>query len=84
MRTLTITDFRNQMAASLDRADAGEKIMIRRRNRLYSIVPVEESGDNEITPALRRKINEARREHAQGNYVECKTLEDLKRYFDAL
>lgn len=84
MRTLTVTDFRNQMAAALDSADAGEKVMIRRRNRLYTLTPVEEQQENKITPALRRKINAVRKEHEQGNYVECRTFEELKRHLDSL
>ncbi|MBR1466597.1 MAG: type II toxin-antitoxin system Phd/YefM family antitoxin [Bacteroidaceae bacterium] len=84
MRTLTVTDFRNQMAAVLDSADAGEKVMIRRRNRLYTLTPVDQTRKNEITPALRRKINAARKEFREGKTVCCKTVDELHAFLDSL
>ena len=37
-----------------------------------------------ITPALRRKIQKARREYANGETVSCSTPEEMQRYFDSL
>ena len=40
--------------------------------------------DNTITPAMRRSINKARREYANGETVSCSTPEEMQRYFDSL
>ena len=42
------------------------------------------SDDNTITPAMRRSINKARREHANGETIKCCTPEEMQRYFDSL
>lgn len=40
--------------------------------------------DKTITPAMRRSINKARREYANGETISCSTPEEMKRYFDSL
>ena len=40
--------------------------------------------DNTITPAMRRSINKARREFADGETISCSTPEDMQRYFENL
>lgn len=40
--------------------------------------------DNTITPAMRRSINKARREYANGETISCSTPEEMQRYFDSL
>ena len=42
------------------------------------------SGNNTITPAMRRSINKARREYANGETISCSTPEEMQRYFDSL
>ena len=42
------------------------------------------SDDNTITPALRRSINNARREYAKGETIKCSTPEEMQRFFDSL
>ena len=42
------------------------------------------SDDNTITPALRRSINKARREYANGETISCSTPEEMLQYFDNL
>ena len=37
-----------------------------------------------ITPAMRRSINKARREFANGETIKCGTPEEMQRYFDSL
>ena len=55
MSILNVRDFRSNMAAIFDRTDAGEKNFIRRRNKLYAIVPVTED-ELEISPEPAAKI----------------------------
>ena len=40
--------------------------------------------DHTITPAMRRSINKARREYANGETISCSTPEEMQRYFDSL
>lgn len=40
--------------------------------------------DKTITPAMRRSINKARREYANGKTISCSTPEEMQRYFDSL
>ena len=40
--------------------------------------------DKTITPAMRRSINQARREYANGETISCSTPEEMQRYFDSL
>ena len=42
------------------------------------------SDDNTITPAMRRSINKARREYANGETIRCSSPEEMQRYFDSL
>jgi len=42
------------------------------------------SDDNNITPAMRRSINKARREFANGETIKCSTPEEMQHYFDSL
>lgn len=42
------------------------------------------SDDNTITPSMRRSINKARREYANGDTISCSTPEEMQHYFDSL
>ena len=42
------------------------------------------SDDNTITPAMRRSINKARREYANGETISCSTPEEMQHYFNSL
>ena len=37
-----------------------------------------------ITPAMRRQINKARKEHAAGQTKTCRTPLEMQQYFDSL
>lgn len=71
------------MASSFDRVDAGERVFIRRKNQLYTIIPVSED-DLTITPELAAKIEKARQEYREGKAVSLKTHEDVDRYFESM
>lgn len=55
METLSVSQFKMGMAEALNKVDAGQKVVLRRRNRLYTIVPLtpedEEYVPNETTKA---------------------------------
>ena len=42
------------------------------------------SDDKTITPAMRRSINKARREYANGETISCSTPEEMQNHFDSL
>ena len=71
------------MASSFDRVDAGEHVFIRRKNHLYTILPVSQD-DLTITPELAAKIEKARQEYREGKVVSLKTHEDIDRYFESM
>lgn len=37
-----------------------------------------------ITPALRRRINRARKEYAEGQTIKCRTVQEMQQFFDSL
>lgn len=37
-----------------------------------------------ITPTMRRRINKARKEHAEGKTISCKTPQEMQQFFDSL
>ena len=80
---LSIRDFRSRMAASFDNVDAGERVIIRRKHRLYAIVPVEDD-EQTISPELQAKIEKVRREFREGKTISLRTHDDIDRYFESL
>ena len=40
--------------------------------------------DQTITPAMRRQITKARKEHKAGQTKICRTPQEMQRYFDSL
>ena len=83
MTTLTIRDFRSQLAASFDRVDQGERVLVRRRNKIYTIVAVED-GELEITPQLTEKIEKARQEYQDGTALEFESASAAQQWMDEL
>lgn len=80
MEALSVRDYRNNMASSFARADKGERVLIRRNNHLYALSRVEE----EITPELQQRIDEARKEFRKGNCISLRSKEELNAFFESL
>lgn len=83
MEALSVRDYRNNLASSFARADQGEQVLIRRRNRLYALMSVGRE-DLTITPELRRRIEEAEKACREGRCVSCGTPEELDSFFNSL
>lgn len=83
MEALSVRDYRNNLSASFDRADHGERVLIRRRNRVYALVSLGKE-DLEITPALQKRIQEARKAYREGNVVSCSTPKELEDFLESL
>ena len=83
MTTISIRDFRSRMADIFNRVDNKEKIIIRRRNKLYSIIEISE--ENLILPQeLKTSIETARKEHRDGNTKHFNSAEDAQKWMDSL
>ena len=83
METLSVRDYRNNLAASFDRAYKGEPVIIRRHGQLFALTSLG-SEDVSISPRLQKRIDEAREFYKNGKYISCKTPKDLTDYLDSL
>lgn len=83
MNTLTVRDFRNNMAATFERTDAGEDIFIRRGKKIYAIIPVKNE-DLAISPSLQQKIDKARKEFENGEAITFKSASDAQKWMDEI
>jgi antitoxin (DNA-binding transcriptional repressor) of toxin-antitoxin stability system len=83
MEALSVRDYRNNLAASFSKADQGEQVLIRRKNKIYALVSI---GDESLllTPELKERIEEAERECREGRCVTCKTKDELVEYLESL
>ncbi len=82
MATIEISssDFRGKMGAMFDRADRGETIIIRRRDKTsYTLTPVhdQDDEDEELTPSQIAFIDRALENIKKGEGVEYTTMKDL-------
>lgn len=83
MEALSVSDYRNNLAASFNRADQGERVLIRRKNQIYALMSVGRE-DLTITPALQKRIEEAEKACREGRCVSCSTNKELDSFFDSL
>ena len=76
--------FQEKQKSFFEKADSGRQIIIKRgKKQAYSLTPVEE--DNfVITPELLEKLDNIRQRVKNGEYTECKTVEELQNYLDSL
>ena len=82
MITVSAREFRGNQASIFDKADSGEKIIIRRgKKQAYTLVPVSDE-DLDITPALQAKIDKARQEYKEGRTTPIRTHEELDAFFE--
>ena len=83
MAPLSVRDYRNNLAASFDKVDKGEPVFIRRKGKIYALTALGNE-DNIITPALEEKIRNARMEYEAGNFISCRSREELDNFLDSL
>ena len=83
MDALLVRDYWNNLAALFARADKGEKVLIRRKNQIYTLASVGRE-DLMITPELQVRIAEAEKNCRDGHCVVCSNPEELDRYLDSL
>lgn len=54
---VTSREFREKLKDFFDKADKGEKVIIKRKDRTYAIIPVDEN-DLNFSPLMEEKISE--------------------------
>lgn len=84
--TATLTPSSNQIIVTLESGAiiADIKKALKLIRGIASVRMASVKDDNTITPAMRRSINRARRELANGETIKCSTPEEMQRYFDSL
>ena len=86
MATLNFTarELRQKQAYILDKADAGEEVIIwRGKNKAYMLTPVHENDQN-VSETFKQKIAKAREDYLSGKGVTCRTYEESKALFETL
>ena len=83
MEALSVRDYRNNLAASFARADNGEQVLIRRKNKIYALVNIGRE-DLMITPELQARIDEAEKACREGRCITCSTKEEIVNFLDSL
>ena len=83
MEALSVRDYRKNLATCFEKADEGNPVIIRRKNKLYALTSIGKE-DLMITPELQKRIDEAREAYRTGNVVSVKSKEDLHTFLDSL
>jgi PHD/YefM family antitoxin component YafN of YafNO toxin-antitoxin module len=83
METLSVREYRNNLAASFAKADQGNPVLIRRKNNLYALVSIGKE-DVLLTPELQKRIKEAEDACREGRCVTCKTKDELVSFIESL
>lgn len=76
MNALTVSDYRKNLAASFDRADEGERVLIRRKNSLYALVSVGRE-EPTLSPRQQRQVEELTKS-LRHSWEEVKMIEEGK------
>jgi PHD/YefM family antitoxin component YafN of YafNO toxin-antitoxin module len=81
---VTSTEFREEQKAIFDKADNGEKIIIKReKEQPYVLTPISPD-DLYFSPEMLEKILASKKEADLGNVVKINSKEKLKEYHDSL
>ena len=82
----TLSSSPNQIIVTLepDAIVADIKKALKLIRGVASVRMVKVKADNNIRPAMSRKISKARKEYAKGETISCRTPEEMQQYFDSL
>ena len=84
MKVVSTREFRANQASFFDMADAGEKIVIRRRsNRAYMLIPIEEE-EFTLSPAALERIEKSRKDVEEGRYVAFDNAAEAQAFLENL
>lgn len=76
MKALSVSEYRNNLAASFDRADEGERVLIRRKNSLYVLVRIGHE-ELDLSPRQQRQVDEFA-ESLRRSWEQVKMMEEGK------
>ena len=80
----TTRELREKQALILDKADAGEDIVIHRGiKKSYMLIPIHED-DYVISEDFKKKIAKAREDYKAGKVKTCKTFEESMALLESL
>lgn len=82
MPIITTRDFRANQTKYVNMAFEGEEVVLHTRKGDVMLKP--QYQDNVITPELKKKIDQARKEWREGKSVSCKTVKESIAYFRSL
>lgn len=64
MNTITVSNFRKNMAAAFNKAAEGEDVMVRRGTQLFAIIPIQENditiNKDNLVESLRKSLIEVK------------------------
>lgn len=83
MEALSVSEYRNNLAASFAKADNGEQVLIRRKNEIYALVKIGRE-DLMLTQEMQARIDEVENACKEGLCVTCNTKDELKSYLESL
>jgi hypothetical protein len=83
METLTVSDFRNNLAESFSRVSNGENVLIRRKNEIYALVKIGNE-DLSLSPELQKRIDDVHQAFKSGDYTACSTPKELDSFLNSL
>ncbi|MBR5697359.1 MAG: hypothetical protein IKX44_01875 [Prevotella sp.] len=84
MTALSFTEFRNKMASSFDRVDAGEFVFVNRGNKKRYAIILMDDDDLSITPQMAAKIEKARQEFRQRSTLKFENAVAAQKWMEEL
>lgn len=76
MEALSVSDYRKNLAESFDRADEGERVIIRRKNTLYALVSIGRE-EFSLSPRQQRRMDELA-DNVKRSWEQVKMIEEEK------
>ena len=70
---MTVREYRNNLAASFERASEGEQVIIRRKNTLYALVCIG-SEDSSLSPSQQKRVDDMA-ESIRRSWAQVKQME---------
>ena len=83
MEPLQVREFRQHLGGAFNRAQGGEKVLVRRKNDIYALIHVGRE-EMAVTPELQAKIDKAEQEYREGKCIECTTPEEITQFLKSM
>lgn len=85
MNVLQVTsrEFRDNQKSFFDLVDAGQEIVIRRKNKVYLLSSIEED-EFRLSPEALKRIEQSRQQYKDGNFVSYENADDAVKFLESL